>query len=200
MKNYCYRFRFFLLTLAFGLASVPVFNNLYERWTEIKVDIPQVESETPIIVVTENPPFYKTFTQADLIENRDLSLYDSHSAFSNCFNQGFDGSEFRKCQKELPKTRDFIFQHWKEKKRAYIVYEWTGVDCSGDVHIFIEPDNDGEWHIILRSAGDFRYQELTEWVGYSLKYKRATDDNYSLEKGTFYLSVRDEKGNEIDGY
>lgn len=199
MKSYL-RFRILLLTLALGLVSVPFFNNLYERWTEIKVDVPQVESETPIFVVIDNPPFYKSFTQADLIENRDLSLYDSHPAFSNCFNQGFDDSEFRKCQKELPKTRDFIFQHWKEKKRAYIVYEWTGVDCAGDIHIFIEPDNNGEWHIILRSAGDFRYQNLEETIGFSLKYKRATVDDYPLEKGTLYLSVRDEKGKEVEAF
>jgi len=42
-----------------GLASVPFFNELYEKWTEIPVNLPQVESESPIIVIlpTERKPF-----------------------------------------------------------------------------------------------------------------------------------------------
>ncbi len=39
------------MTLAFGLACVPFSNAVYEKWTDISVDLPQVGSVTPIIVI-----------------------------------------------------------------------------------------------------------------------------------------------------
>jgi hypothetical protein len=36
--------------LALGLASVPFFTGLYEKWSEISVNLPQVESNTPIYI------------------------------------------------------------------------------------------------------------------------------------------------------
>lgn len=48
--------------LAFGLASVPFFNGLFEQWTEISVNLPQVESSSPIYVqpksVSEMPNYF----------------------------------------------------------------------------------------------------------------------------------------------
>lgn len=111
MKPISSKFRIMLLTLAFGLAAVPFFNTVYEKWTEIQVDLPQVQSETPIYVYPINPPFYKKITQEEIIQNRDLSLYEVGKTFSNCFDHLFGTSEFRKCQKQLSKARDFIFKH-----------------------------------------------------------------------------------------
>jgi len=184
--------------LALGLSSVTFFNRLSEKWTEVRIDLPQVQSDTPIFVFPRNPPFYKKFTQEDLIQNRDLSLYDFGNTFSNCFNHGFGISEFRKCQKQLSEARTFIFKHWREKERGYIIYEWSGVDSGSDTHIFIEPDSNGEWYLILRSAGDFRYQNLEETKGYSIKYKRATVDDYPFKIGTYFLSILDENGKVVE--
>ena len=95
----------------------------------------------------------------------------------------------------------FYFKHWKDKKRAYIIYEWTGADTGGDIYIFIEPDEYREWHIIIRSTGDFRFfSEVEETVGYSLKYRRATKDDYPLVRGTYLLSVQDKNGNELENF
>ena len=49
MKQFYSRFRVMLLTFAFGLAVVPFSNDLYEKWSEIPVDLPEVESEIPIV-------------------------------------------------------------------------------------------------------------------------------------------------------
>jgi hypothetical protein len=38
------------MMLALGLASVPFFNGLYEKWTEIRVDVPQIKSVTPLYI------------------------------------------------------------------------------------------------------------------------------------------------------
>ncbi len=55
MNKLYFRFRIFLMMLAFGLASVSFFSELYENWTEIPVKLPQVESSTPIYIL----PIYK---------------------------------------------------------------------------------------------------------------------------------------------
>ncbi|HEY0426560.1 MAG TPA: hypothetical protein VGC76_02020 [Pyrinomonadaceae bacterium] len=44
------RLRIFLMMFALGLASVSFFNSIYDKWTEIPVELPQVKSETPIII------------------------------------------------------------------------------------------------------------------------------------------------------
>ncbi len=48
-----------LLTFTFSLAVVPFSNALYEKWIEIPVDLPVVESESPVVVIipTERKPF-----------------------------------------------------------------------------------------------------------------------------------------------
>ena len=59
MKQFYSRFRVMLLTFTLGLAVVPFSNTLYEKWSEILVDLPKVESEVPIVVMvpTERKPF-----------------------------------------------------------------------------------------------------------------------------------------------
>lgn len=198
MKHLYPKFRIFLMMLALGLSSVTFFNTLYENWTEVRVNLPQVQSDTPILVSPWSPDFYRKYTDEELIENRDLSLYDLGDEFSNCFNHGFSNSEFRKCEKQQSVARSFIAKHLEEKKRGYIIYEWSGIDCSGVIHIFIEPNYDGEWYIILRTVGDYRQQNLRETKGYSVKYKRAkSDDDYPFEIGTNFLTILDENGSVV---
>jgi len=50
MKRFYRQFRIMLLTLALGLASVPFFTSLSERWSEVSVELPVVESESLITV------------------------------------------------------------------------------------------------------------------------------------------------------
>jgi hypothetical protein len=184
MKPGYLKFRILLFTLALGLASVRFFIFLYEEWTVVRVDLPQVQSETPIFVYARNPAFYHKITDEELIQDRDLSLYDLY-----CLSW-----------RERSQVRKLIFKYWEAKKQAYINY----VNCAGDscseIHIFIEPDNNGKWLIVLRYTGDLRYPFLEEERGFSLKFKRATEDEYPLGKGQFFLSVLDKNGKEIAGF
>lgn len=193
--------------LALGLASARFFSFIYDRWTEIQVDLPQVNSETPILVF---PVALLDFESAvsestklsleNIIQNRDLSVYDKSEGFSDCKNQDFSQLEFNKCVKKQLKARGFIFEHWKTRKRGYITYEWTSCDNGGKYHIFIEPNKNGKWQIILRTYNNYRYEiKLDETKGYSIKYKRATKDDYPFEPGTYYLSLLDKNGKEIEG-
>lgn len=50
------------------------------------------------------------------------------------------------------KIRDFIWQHWNEKRRGYIKMTTDMVDWVTTDHIFIEPDQEGQWHVAWKSA------------------------------------------------
>lgn len=196
MKRFYRQFRVVTLTLAFGLASVPFFNNLSYKWNVVSVDVPQVESESPIYVSPYEVP--KPPTKEEIFQARDMTLYDLGKAFSNC---AVPSSKYNKCKKEKIKAREFIWNHWKAKKRAYIAYEWTGADTGGDIHIFIEPDDKGRWFFALRSTGDLRFMlEIRETKAHLIKYKRATENAHWLEKGEWYLSLLDENGEEVNGF
>lgn len=51
MKRFYIRFRIMLMTLAFGLASVFMFNGSLKESDEIKVELPKVQSD-PVIFIT----------------------------------------------------------------------------------------------------------------------------------------------------
>ena len=50
MKIRFSRFRTFVLTLTFGFAAVCIGNRLSDYFNEVPVDVPMVESETPIMI------------------------------------------------------------------------------------------------------------------------------------------------------
>lgn len=49
------------------------------------------------------------------------------------------------------KVRDFVWQHWTEKKRGYIKISCGHIDTSGTIHYFVEPNEKGEWSVAIRS-------------------------------------------------
>ena len=144
MKRFHRKFRIMLLTLALGLACVPFFRMIHERWTAVRINIPQVESNAPLIV---SP--YEITKDSTIKQDRDLSLYEFGGNYSECFDN--ENSKFQECEANLKKARAFVWQHWNAKKRSYIVIEHQGC-CSADGknHIFIEPDEKRQWHIVIR--------------------------------------------------
>lgn len=137
----------------------------------------------------------------EIIQNRNLAEYDQISV-SNCAHMS-DG-EYRKCEKSLEKGRRFILNHWKKKKRAHIIYDWSGIDASAEIHIFIEPDGNGKWHIISRWEGDrrtFFYEDVPkiyEHQAVRVKSKKMTKNTYPFHAGEYYLIFIDENGQEKD--
>ena len=186
--------------LALGLASARFFSFIYDQWTEIQVDLPQVNSETPIII-TPKPILTKEliYKRSLISKDRDLSQFDNGGTYTDqCLSQSVENN----C-KTIIDARKFILKHWKEKTRAKIKYEWSGVDTEGDIHIFVEPDDKGKWRIIwidkyygfdLQDRDNLRMEEF-----YSVKFKLAKNDDFS-EIGNYYLSFSDENGKEIRGF
>ena len=181
--------------LAFGLASVPFINGLYANWTEISVNLPQVESNTPLYIQLPKPlPEPET-----IVQNRNLSDYEFGGNFSNC--NEIEETEIRKCEANADKARNFILKYWQTKKRAYIVYERIGTHGGNDHHIFIEPDENGNWHIIERwetgfpiiDGRDFRFVKSQD--SRDVKRKPKTKD-VDWMPGKYYLQFFDKDGNE----
>lgn len=188
------------LTLALGMASVSFFKYLSNRFF---TESSQTESNSVFYV----HPFkaskihyyrYHYPNIEEIIQNRDISLYDSGGRFSNCMVQI---SEFNFCRQERNKARKFILNHLKEKKRGYIFYRWAGFDSYGDTHIFVEPDERGKWVVVLRNTGDLRFQHnISEKKAYIIRYNRAMRDSYPFNKGERYLSLLDNEHNEIEKF
>src|SRR5437899_6917316 len=84
------------------------------------------------VIPTPSPP------KETPTENRDLSAY-SFGGHLGCKTPLI--RESRRCQSSLRNARDFIWNHWRDKKRGYLVVTTTSADAASDVHIFIEPDD-----------------------------------------------------------
>jgi hypothetical protein len=136
LKRFYMKFRIILLTLAFGLASVPFFRMIHERWTAVWVDVPRIESDAPLYVKIQ-----RKIEENTLSGGRDLSLYEYGGDYTECEEDKSAAS--RECEANLEKIRQFIWKRWNDKKQSY-------VSTGKKVYILIEPDTNGEWHILHR--------------------------------------------------
>jgi hypothetical protein len=111
-----------------------------------------------------------------------------------------------RCQSSYRKAREFIWNHWREKKRAYIVVMITSPDAGSDVHIFIEPGDANVWRVVWRSQSlycascrgsdtDDIYQSPEMR---SIEQKHAGETDVDLPLGTRYLVFLDASGNEVE--
>lgn len=133
-----------------------------------------------------------------IFQDRDLSAYDFGGKIVDCFSN-FSISA-KDCQLSKKQSREFIYEHWQDKKRAYIILECNNHHCP-EYYVFIEPDKNGNWHIVWRS--EFSYFERGFSSNISNKemtlviYKIAKDDEQGFVIGTGYLSFLNKDGKEI---
>lgn len=161
MKRFYMKFRVIILTLALGLASVPFFRMVYERWTTVRVDVPQVESNAPLIVEVN-----KQLDDATLFGKRDISLYEYGGYVVPCDDDKSTAS--RECRNEKARKKQFLWDHWNAKKLGYVI-------LMDNESIFIEPDKNGEWQIVRRYLKISTINSIrTKWV--------AEDEYAFLEK------------------
>jgi hypothetical protein len=152
---------------------------------------------TPEVRATPIPP-----TEETAIAGRDLSRYDFGGRLG-C-TRPFP-SNSRRCKSSLQQARKFIWKHWQEKTRGYIIVKRASVDAGSNAHIFIEPDDDGAWQIVWReelvyaasvpSAIPGTIDQLTEIR--SVKHKRATETD-DWPPGTSFLIFLDKTGERIE--
>ena len=81
-----------------------------------------------------------------ITQERDMSQYDQGGHIF-CCHRIDDRKNIRSEEKFV---RDFIWQHWTEKKRGYIRLSYTGADNSWTTHYFIEPNENSEWIVVWK--------------------------------------------------
>ena len=206
MKRFYCRFRVLLLTLTFGLVSVLFFNSFYESWIKLHVELPTVISESPLYIYPKQVLTPSVVESRKLInQERDLSLYEFGGKQTDCIM--IDSKEVKRCKVALEKSRKFILNHWQTKTKGFIYLTSTTIDAIRHSQIFIEPDKNGDWHIVWVTegwnvAGRSPLGERTVYVTdiRSVRLKRATEDNYNFETGTNYLSFLSKDGEEVEGW
>lgn len=133
-------------------------------------------------------------TTPTITESRDISLYDKAGHF-DC--RVYFERDFRRAEKAQSRARNFVWQHWQEKRRAYLSITYNSVDAVSTSHIFIEPDEQGTWHVAWRIVR--HYGEIDDMPDIrSVERRRANKEDDMIEKsGTIIISFKDSDGDEV---
>ena len=113
--------------------------------------------------------------------------------------------ELPKCEASMKMARDFIWRHWTDRRRGYVIVKMASPDAQSDAHIFIEPDEAGVWHIAWNWQRIFGFAGGRDVSGdidamtdiRSVEQKLATDTDYRALPGTLYLSFIGRDGKEV---
>lgn len=92
-------------------------------------------------------------TVDDVAQGRDLRNYDRLELADRVARLAAD----RRGEAIIAQARTFLWQHWREGKRAYLILTLSSVDFTSTSHVFIEKDEEGRWRVfwrIVRQNGD----------------------------------------------
>lgn len=106
----------------------------------------------------------RAWTTKNITQNRNMTEYDQGGLFWSSTRYGETFGNLKDRLEGEKKVRDFIWQHWLEKKRGYIKFNHARTDTSTTTHYFIEPDEKGEWIVVRKkifqqSDGKFEQRE-----------------------------------------
>ena len=87
-----------------------------------------------------------SYTVADIAQGRDLKRYEKLELRDREYFHPWD----RWHNPILAQARSFLWEHWRSRKRAYLVLTLTSVDHTGTSHVFVEPDDSGRWRVYQR--------------------------------------------------
>jgi hypothetical protein len=182
------------MAIAISLFVVTAWNRISEYLDEIPVDLPKVSSETPLYVFPSEE-FFPSERYPKIIQHRDMTLYDLGGYVDTC---GYTEEMEKQCQAKRDWARLFILEHWSAKKRGYISVGYPCTDCGPTDHFFIEPGENGDWHIVIRFETNDGIHRLP--TAFSVKFRRPTQEERKRKSSTRVLSLLDKSGNEIRSF
>ena len=120
-----------------------------------------------------------------ITDQRDLKLYEqsAHFDFREWTEEARKDPLAHRRQVELNTVtaREFIWEHWQNKKRGYLRFSGNTVDSTGTSHIFIEPDDKGIWqiawltvHVHALIGNSVSYSPIIRRVERTKEYNRKT--------------------------
>lgn len=137
-----------------------------------------------------------------IIQNRNLLNYDFGSRIASCFNNFEIPPQV--CESSKTQARNFILDHWKVKKRAYIILEFNGVDNFSEYYVFIEPDNYGKWQIVWnKEFSDFERgfaKNIFSSFATDIKLEFADIHHFPFKRNYSILVFLNDKGNKVHYY
>lgn len=105
-----------------------------------------------------------SYTVPDIAQGRNLNIYDKVAIR--------DGEIFHPLERWgnpiLARSRQFLWEHWRDHRRAYLTLTQSGVDYTSTYHIFVEPDDIGRWRIYRRHLD--RHELIDEPTVYFLSW------------------------------
>lgn len=162
------RFAVFLIALLIGVFSVSIWL-LYQRQNVMRKTDDMLVSPSRKVENRETPSerFYRKggrslkadvisqeggeLTTENILGSRDLSLYVQGGHFNCDFYVDKSGSQINRNEK---RARNFVWNNWREKNRAYLRLTYSSDDATSTSHIFVEPDEEGKWQVIWRIVRD----------------------------------------------
>ena len=105
-----------------------------------------------------------SYTVPDIAQGRNLNAYDMVEIR--------DREHFHPWERWgnpiLARSREFLWQHWRDRRRAYLTLTQSSVDYTGTSHIFVEPDDSGRWRIYRRHLD--RHELIDQPTAYFLNW------------------------------
>ena len=192
------KFRFCLMTFAFGLAAVYAWAGYSIEHDQVPVDLPKVAGTDNVLFIFPTGPQDNGYGSredrlAQIIGNRDLSSYDLGTYAPTC---DFEET-LADCLALRQDARDFIYSHLRDKRKGYIKVGFPCVDCGPIDHFFIEPDQYGRWKtvITLDTNGPLRTSTAT-----SVTFRKPTKDERFEGHPSRVLSLVNVTGHEIEAF
>lgn len=85
-------------------------------------------------------------TIADVAQGRDLTGYDKLEVADPVPRTVSD----RRRDPYMSQARTFLWEHWHDRKRGYLILTLSSVDATGTSHVFVEKDEFGRWRVYWR--------------------------------------------------
>jgi hypothetical protein len=113
-------------------------------------------------------------------------------------------SQYRQCEASIQNARDFIWNHWTDQRRGYLIITMGSDDAQSDAHIFIEPGDDGRWRVAWTWKRIFGFpKSVAGQIDavpdiHCVERREETDlDVGCLRGGVLHLSLIDDDGQEV---
>jgi hypothetical protein len=117
--------------------------------------------------ITPYPKVWKestAYTTIDVAQGRNLSRYDKFELA----DPEPKTVAARWHDPVLAQARTFIWEHWRDRKRGYLLLTLSSVDHTSTSHVFIEPDDSRRWRVYWRTV--HRREIVDSPTAYSVKW------------------------------
>ena len=167
--------------------------------SEVPVNLPVVSSKDDVLVVlpkkaSETGIYGYGDRTEQILAGRDLSVFETREYSEPCYQSGKEGSA---CVAQRDAARRFVYEHWSGHRRGYIQIGMPCVDCGPVDHIFIEPDENGRWIIVITLETN---SPLSTSRSVRAVFRRRHYDDWFDRSSPRLLSLTDENGKEVEAF